>query len=85
MLSWSDRNEIEVAPHRVGDELCVKITLYDSVGPFFDFVWPINRKKHESEEGYRERVWHDMHKECAEIRRQRIAFINGREVAGRAA
>lgn len=85
VLQWADANEIEVAPASVGGDLCVKITMHDSRGSFFDFVYPMNRKKSESETEYADRVSAVMHKECAEIRRQRIVFITGREPAARAA
>lgn len=85
VLLWADKNGIDIQPHRTGGRFCVKLTLHDSVGPFFDFIFPMSGKKGESSEAYQARVASRMFQECAELRKDRIVQLTGRQPAAKAA
>lgn len=78
--AWAEKNGIQIEVME-NDGWCIKITLRDSIGDFYDYAEPMNKRKAESDEDYADRVWKSLTAECAKIRKARIEFLTKKRAA----
>lgn len=84
VYKWAENRGVDVEP-AFNTEWCAKIVLHDSKGRFFDFIYPRNSKKSESDDAYETRIAKELDEECAQLRKLRIQMNTGREPAAKAA